>query len=366
MKRISREKALRISLAFPLLVMQLFISGCLHDPQGPPVANGDVTIFLNAWEKLESDYPLFLYKGINWNELTNDYYYQAAECTTDEELIQLCAEMVGELEDPSLFFFNPVSGDTIHSFNRDYEVNVDMDVLLDNYLTDLGFRGVVQGFGSCDPEIFPYIYFEHLPNAYIDTLAVPAFDAFIQECVDLELPAIAIDLRMNPQYSSGGQTGYNKLVMSRLMSRARVSAVYRYRCGPGYGMVTDFHPWIQPAGDAQFLGDVYLLVGGGCSHAAEDIAVNLSRFDNMHLLGDTTAGDITITSSIKLGVEGDWKMKYGFVTVLTNGYHWVQDVGIPPDVLIEAGPGDFAAGTDPVMDYLIEEMGIGSASGASN
>jgi hypothetical protein len=357
-KRNSKERTLVTAPVFPLLLL-LAVCGCLHDPEGPPVPGCDMTSFIKSWETMESMYPLFIHKGIDWTEAAQAYYLQGTECTTEDELIQLAAEMTGLLEDPALFFYDRETGDTVFSFTRNYEINVDMDVLVENYLEERGYRGVVQGFGSCDPAIFPYIYFEHLPDELTDTLAVPAFDAFIQECVDLELPAVVIDLRMNPQYPSGGFTGYSKLVMSRFMPRAKVSAVYRVRCGPGYGMLTDYHPWIQPGGNAQFLGDVYLLVGDGCNHAAEDIAVNLSHFDNFCLVGDTTSGDITITAAVALNAESDWRMKYGFVTVLTNNYHWVQDVGIPPDVHIEAGPGDFAAGVDPVMEYVIQAIGAG-------
>jgi len=348
---------LKMLMTVCMILLQLAFSGCLHDPQGPPEPGTDMAVFKNAWEKLEAVYPLFLQKELNWVDIAEAYYDQATECTTTDELIQLTAVMIGEIEDPALLLFNTQSGDTVRTFTREYESNVDKDVLVGNYLSEMGFMGEVQGFGSCSPEIFPYIYFEHLPSQSTDSLAIYAYDEFIMACVELELPAIVIDLRMNPQYGQGGITGYSKLVMSRLMPRALVSAIYRIRIGPGYGMLTDLHPWIQPAGDAQFTGDVYLLVGGGCNHAAEDIAVNLSKFDNFYLVGDTTAGDITITGNLNLGTNSSWTMKYGFVTVLTHDHQWVQDVGIPPDIMIEAGPGDFAAGVDPVLEYVIGEMG---------
>ena len=330
-------------------------TGCLHDPQAPPVPGCDMSVFVNGWELLEAQYPLFQHKELNWTELAELFYDQAFQCTTEEELAQVLVTMMGEMEDPALFVYS--DEDTLFSFTRTYESNVDMDVLVNNYLQPRGYQGTVQGFGRCDPEVFPYAYFEYLPNQGSDTLATEAYDQFIMDCVLAEVPAIILDIRMNPSYPSGGDLGYDKFVMSRLLTRAKTSAVYRFRCGLGYGMLTDFHPWIQPGGDYQYGGTVYLLTGGACNHAAEDIAVNLSRFDSFVLLGDTTAGDITITGTDFLDPEYQWKIKYGFVTVLTHDFEWVQDVGIPPDVYVEATEADFASGVDPVLEQAIDQLG---------
>lgn len=345
---------LAASALFPflLLIMQ---AACLHDPQAPPVPGSDMTAFKNGWEIMEEKYPLFEYKEVNWRDIADLFYDQAFSCSTEEELLLILAEMMGELEDPSLFIYS-ADGDTLHSFEKNYQSNVDMDVLVDNYLVPRGYQGMVEGFGCCDPGIFPYACFEYFPDEGVDTLATEAFDEFIGQCVALELPAIILDIRMNPGYPTGSIIGYSKFVMSRLLTKAKVSAVYRVRCGPDYGMLTDYHPWIQPGGEQQFDGTVYLLTGGACSQAAEDMAVNLSRFDNFVLLGDTTSGDVTITSSVPLFVEGGWYIRYGYVTVLTYDYQWVQDAGVPPDVSIESTPGDFAAGIDPVLEQAIDML----------
>ena len=337
-----------------LAVILALSSSCLHEPMAPPVPNCDMGPFIIVWETLEEHYPLFQRKDLNWVEMAEIYYSQAAQCTTEDELYQVIFNMMAEIEDPALALV-PAEGDILFPYTRDYESNVDMDVLVNNYLQPRGYEGVVKGFGRCDPEVFPYAYFESFPDAWTDTMGMHALDSFIVECVELDVPAIILDIRMNPQYSnSGGYMGYSHLVMSRFVSKAKVSAVYRFRCGPRYDMLTDFHPWIQPGGSHQYDGTVYLLTGGACTHGAEDMAVNLGYFDNFVLIGDTTAGDITFTGSRVLDEDNNWFVRWGKATVLTHDFEWVQEEGIPPDVYVEATPGDFAAGVDPVMEYAIQ------------
>ncbi|HOP27548.1 MAG TPA: S41 family peptidase [Candidatus Sabulitectum sp.] len=343
-----------------VLLSILLFTGCLHDPQGvSPQPELDLSGFAMVWDSYEGSYPLFVVKGIEWMEVCEEYYPMAVDCDNDEDLREVIAGMLGELQDPALILVSPELQDTIRTFEKQYQFNVDTDVLMENYLEPNGFQGYAQGFGWCDPEVLPYAFFDTLPTGQ-DTLAVAALDSFVSRCVELDVPAVILDVRMNPSCDErdGLFHNFDRTVMARFIDKARVCGWYRVRSGLVYDQFHDWHPWIVPEGPVQYNGTVYLLAGGGCLQAAEDMVVNMENFPHVVVLGDTTGGSITETGDfIPLGMENGWMASSAVSTLLTYDKDYVEGNGFPPDIYIEATPGDFAAGVDPVMEYAMEMAG---------
>lgn len=344
-----------------LLLPVFLLSGCLHDPQGlSPQPELDLSGFAMVWDSYEVSYPLFVLKGIEWMGVCEEYYPMAVECGTQEELRGVMTQMLGELQDPALILVSPELQDTIKTFEKQYQFNVDTDVLMENYLEPNGFQGYAQGFGWCDPGVLPYAFFDTLPTGQ-DTLAVAALDTFVSRCVELDVPAVIIDVRMNPscEERDGLFHNFDRTAIARFTDKSRVCGWYRTRSGLVYDQFHDWHPWIVPEGPAQYVGTVYLLAGGGCIQAAEDLVVNMEHFPNVVVLGDTTGGSVTETGMfIPLGMEDGWMASSAVSTLLTYDKEYVEGSGFPPDIHVEATPGDFAAGVDPVMDYAMELAGV--------
>ncbi len=336
-----------------LTALTLLFSGCLLEPEeNVPQSEIDVTDFYTVWESFESFYPLFIEKDIDWVEVAREYYPMALEVESVEELSLLTADMISILEDPSLFVITP-SGERVYPFMKEYTSNVDMSVLMDNYLVPNGFVDHVEGFGWCDPAVLPYAFFDSLPTSF-DTLAAPAFDDFIGACVDEGVPAIILDIRMNP-FARRKSYRYSHYVMSRFLEHSRIGAVYRYRVGPEYDMLSDYHPAIDAAGPNRFYGTVYLLIGGECLNGSEDMAANMNYFPNTITVGDTTGGSCNYINMVSCGqgTDSTWSVAYGRGTTLTHDYHYIEGVGVPPDLYVESTEADFAAGIDPVMEYAM-------------
>lgn len=336
-----------------LAVIVLLSLGCLHEPEMVHEPKIDIAAFVSVWELFEKDYPLFVYKDINWMDVGDAYYSRAEEVETSEEMMMLAAEMMAELQDPALFIITPAE-DTIWTYEREYQSNVDMSVLMENYLQPNGYAGNVGGFAWCDPDVLPYAYFDTIP-AYGDSV-LEYFDAFIEQCVLSEVPAVIIDVRMNPVGKRTGDGWYDQSVMGRFLDYSRAGAIYRYRLGPEYYQYGDLHPAIDVAGQFQHTGTVYVLAGGGCTQAAEDFAANMENFPNTVLIGENTAGSSSNTNreSFFTGVESDrWTVSIGYMTILTHDHQWVEGVGVEPDIVVEATEADFAAGVDPVMEYAM-------------
>ncbi|MCK5035119.1 MAG: hypothetical protein KAS73_04430, partial [Candidatus Sabulitectum sp.] len=116
----------------------------------------------------------------------------------------------------------------------------------------------------------------------------------------------------------------------------------------------DDRPAVFPAGSQQYTGTVFLLVGENCNDKSENMTANFMNFPNVVLVGDTTRGSVSYVS-LK-SITENWKCAVVKETILTNGKHWIEGAGIPPDVFVEVTEADFAAGVDPVLDLAIEML----------
>ncbi len=339
-----------------LISILLLITGCLHNPQTVEEPFEGIQGFSNIFEGYEEFCPYFAYKGINWVEITSEYYPEAASSTSDEEFLAVISDMLAELQDPAINLFEVDSQwqivDIIYPFSITIEPNYDMDVLLDNYLPQYGWAGwedgYVEGLGWCDPDILPYLFLDSIPGAG-QQYALAALDAFVADCILLDVPAVIVDIRM-----SSSSTGSNSFI-GRFAEKSYPGAIYRSRNGPEYDQYTDSRPVTYPSGPKQYTGIVYLLVGENCRHRAEIITASFLNFPNVVLVGDTTGGSVSMLGNIR-PVIGNWWCAVPSVTILTYDKHWIEGNGIYPDILINATEADFAAGVDPVLDYAIEML----------
>lgn len=342
----------RIHLAFPLL---LFL-GCLHSPQALEEPGTDTQDFINVFEAYEERCPYFTHKDMDWKEIGEIYYPLAALCETQDELRGVIAEMLVELQDPAIYLYKTNEFgeivETAYPYIQEHETNVDMDVLVEQYLEPNGWagweEGYSHGFGWCDPAILPYAFLDSIVG--YDFLPEPnSLDPFIAECIELDVPAIILDIRMNPYVTSSSESGHQ--LMGRFAAKSYPGAIYRSRSGPEYNQYTDIRPAVYPAGPLQYTGTVILLVGENCNQDSESMTANFINFPNVVLVGDTTRGSVSSMSYVS--IADDWYCKVVCTTTLTYDKFWIEGAGIPPDIYVEATDADFAAGVDPVMDYAM-------------
>lgn len=339
-----------------IFIASLLFLSCLQSPVLVEEPSPDIQGFINVFEAYEVLCPYFTYKGMDWKAIAEEVYPSAAECESEEAMLETITEMLALLEDPAVFifevdgFYNPI--DSVYAYSKEYEFNYNMDVLVENYLEPNGWagwdEGYSEGFGWCDPELLPYAFLDTIPGDS-DSIALGSFDAFLAECIELDLPAIIVDVRMNPSGTNSGDQ-----FMGRFTDQIRSGAIYRSRSGSEYDQYFDVISAMHPKGPDQYTGTVILLVGEGCIQGAERVAASLRQLPNFVLIGNTTGGSVSSLSGTSL--FGGWYCKVVSTTVLTYEKQWIEGVGIPPDVYVQATEADFAAGVDPVLDYAIEML----------
>jgi hypothetical protein len=341
-------------------VFVLVFASCLHSPQAIEESGEFSAGFTKMFEVYEAKCPYFAHKGIDWKELGYTYYPLVAGCSTEHEFIEMITPMLAELQDPFIMItrYNDEGEvvEEIHPFTKGFGFNYDMDVLVERYLEPNGWAGwedgYVQGFGWCDPSVFPYVFVDTIPDSKEFEQALNSLDAFVAECVKLNLPAIIVDVRMNPSGNAENQWGSCGLSFTgRFTKKSRPGAVYRSRSGLEYDLYEDRRPAVYPAGPKQYTGTVIVLVGERCISSTENMLANFINFPNVVLVGDTTGG--SVSSGSEVSVAEYYTCGVVETTVLTCGKHWIESTGLPPDILVEAAQADFAAGVDPVLNYAM-------------
>ncbi len=339
-----------------LIFASLLFLGCFQSPTFVEEPNPEIQGFIRVFEAYEEFCPYFAYKEIDWKLIGEEYYYPAADSESEEAMLDVILEMLALFEDPVICIFkfdealNPY--DFVYPYMREYQVNYDMDVLVENYLEPNGWvgwdDGYSAGFGWCDPDILPYAFLDSIPGTQIPE-ALASLDAFVADCIDLDLQAIIVDTRMNP---FGTDLAHD--FMGRFAAKPYPGAIYRSRSGPEYYQYKDTRPAVYPAGPEQYTGTVILLVGGSCIQTAEGLVANFRNFPNVVVLGDTTGGSVSSFSFTH--ISGDWYCRVVSETILTYQKYWIEGAGIIPDTYVQTTEADLAAGVDPVMNYALEML----------
>ena len=347
------------------VLCSLFFAGCLHTPYAIEDPIMDIDGFVQVYEEYQAECPYFAYKGINWIEIMEEHYTEATLCENEDELAEVLGDMLAPLHDPAIrldkwVIIDEVSThvDSILPYVQEYDVNYSMEVLEDVYLEQYGWagwsNGYRSGFGWCDPENLPYMFINRIPSSNaIEVL--DSLDAFIAECIELNLPAVIVDIRMNPYGGLEQESGIcGKEFLGRFADRSHKGAIARTRSGSEYDQYYDLHSTFFPEGPAQFTGTVILLVGENCCRDAENMIASSISFPNVVLVGETTRG--SVSSYRNSDFSDNWNVGVVYRTILTKEKEWIEGNGIPVDHIVEATEADFAAGIDPVLDYAIEML----------
>jgi carboxyl-terminal processing protease len=100
--------------------------------------------------------------------------------------------------------------------------------------------------------------------------------------------------------------------------------------------------------------ELIVLIDRGSASASEIVAGALQDRDRATLVGETTFGKGTVQQWIELTDTG--ALKLTIARWLTPDKHWINGVGIVPDVAVEL-PDNLPAGDDPVLDKAVELLG---------
>lgn len=308
--------------------------------------------FEHLWKSYDRNYALFAAKHIDWDALYKVYRPRVTSKTTDDELFQIIADMLGNLNDNHVSLSSPKRRFRSGILGQMKMEDFALDLVKTKYLKGKS-KPLVDGnfdYGWLTDSI-AYFHFRGFGRLEQTQAAI---DEIIKEFK--EAKSIVIDVRGN----GGGDDRVGKLIADRFADRKRLYMKTAIRNGARHD---DFTPWkywyVEPGGPLQFTKPVILLTHRHSVSAAENFALAMRVLPHVTVVGDATSG-------VFADVYGDrmpngWTFSVSFKLFIDQtGFCW-EGIGVPSDIRETNTKQDIEQQRDKVLDLavsLIETGGL--------
>jgi hypothetical protein len=310
-------------------------------PSAPPPADFAAQ-FDSLWSTFDREYSYFIHKGIDWNALRATYRPGAIAAADQSAFIGVIREMLGNLRDGHVVLRDP-AGRTLLTYEPQHFINWDRAVW-EQYRARSGWTQGQNDWGYGVLDGVPYI---QIGGWGASSIRTSDFDAAFERFRGA--PVLILDVRMN----GGGNDALALEIAGRFAQTSVVYASVQFRNGPSH---SDFGPrmprTLNPRGPWQYTGTVLLLIGRRCLSSNESFIEAMRQLPHVTLAGDRTGGSTGNPGSFPLALG--WSYTVSRWIEYTADNQVIEDAGIAPDVFVPAGPADFAAGRDPVLDWALQ------------
>jgi carboxyl-terminal processing protease len=340
---------------FVISFVCVFVS-CKKAILGPEPANDPEVIFETIWNDLDRHYALFTVRNTNWDSLYTVYRPQVNNATTDEQLWEICSNLIENLDDSHTVLFKQndsagyVSGHTLNVLSK---LGFSKDLITNKYLesrTEVDTEKALS-YGKLKNKDIGYIYLgaEDGSNPAI-------IDEVVSNLKDHK--AIILDVRQN----KGGDDLYAKRIAAAFADGEHLIYTVQTRTGPGHGdfdSKTEYYTRKATAG--QYQKPVIVLTDRRTISSGEVFLLHMKSFQQVTQIGDTTAGDFSNIGNRKFLPNG-WSFQYSIQMFLLPDGSSLDGIGHVPSVFIKNTEEDIIAENDKVlekaMDYLWVTYGI--------
>jgi len=328
-----------------LISSVILLTGCgdlIVDQAG---SNENLEDFQAAWERVDAVYPYLELKRINWDSLYTVYKSRAEQAHGDE-IYTVLIEMLGELKDRHVHVKTDGGGyistyDPPRWIKDKYAYN---PAVVRNYF-DQELK--ITGEGTIEYEIIPgnigYVYLGTFDEDYLLNHFSEALD-YVKNT-----DALIVDIRHN----NGGS--YQNLVA--VVSRFVTSPLEK----PEYYLLGELIPLepFEPQGHFQYINRVVVLINGVCYSTGDIFPEIMKQIPNVTLVGDTTGGGSSGSTS---SAPAEYELPSGkriFVgTTDWRNYDGIplEWIGCPPDIRVEQTEEDILNGRDKQLEFAIDML----------
>ena len=327
--------------------------GCGSEMVGPPPEDDPEAVFEAFWGAYDRYYAHFELKEIDWDAVYAEYRPQVGPETTDEELFDILAAMIGELQDGHVYLV----GDGRRAIsNRDLRrggTDFDAATIQRQYLSDVdtgsdGGRFVYGRIG----ESIGYLRIATLSGGtgVGDEVTgwIEEVDRALDELADTR--ALIVDLRNNP----GGRAYNARYVAQRFATDRRRFLITRSRNGPDHDDFSAPNHWyVEPRGET-IDQPVVVVTNRNTFSAAEWLTLGLRQFDHVTHIGTHTGGGLAMFLPRQL--PNGWMHTVSVQDTRGPGGRSYERVGIPPHWFVAP---DRESPEDALLEQAIEYVGGG-------
>jgi carboxyl-terminal processing protease len=322
-------------------------------------------LFEKLWTKIDENYASFEIKAINWQESYKEFKPKITADLTQEQLIDTIEMMLKPFNDGHVglvklklfplriakgfsaeresFFYNEFPNDSLRTL---------LFEATNSSLIQYGFDSLPFGYNS-DKNILDYstsndvgyIHVSHMEGIGIRKTRL-LMREFLKKCQGFN--AIIIDVRDN----QGGLAKVGDQIAGAFLdNKKQVSNDYK-RKGKNHDSFSKPKPYYcKQFSKNPFTGTVIILTNDRTRSAGENFVMSLMDLPNVTIIGDRTEG---ILGEAKIGF-----LPYGWVYAVNNykilspdGINY-EDIGIPPDYLIQNKISDISQKKDPLIEKAI-------------
>lgn len=305
-------------------------------------SNFNVEDFEAAWARVNTVYPYLDYKQINWDSLYTVYKPQAEQAKGDENFAVLI-KMLGELKDMHIHV-KTIGGQPISTYYAPRWVKDKFafdPIVVRNYFDR---KLSITGDGRIEYGIIPgnigYIYMATFDDNYLQNYFSEALN-YVKDT-----KALILDIRHN----NGGS--YQNLVA--VVSRFITSPLEK----PEYYLLGELIPLppFEPQGSFQYINPIVVLINGVCYSTGDIFPEVMSQISTVTLVGDTTGGGSSGSTS---AAPAEYRLPSGKIIFVGTTdwrrydglpYEWI---GVPPDILVQQTKEDIKNGIDKQLEFAI-------------
>lgn len=332
-----------------VVVMAVLYAGCGSFFLGEDPGDDPETVFEEFWKSYDRYYAQFQLKGIDWDEVYARYRPEIRPEMTDEELFEVLARMILELEDGHIHLSGMRrivrSDHYLRGQRRNFDPGLVEEVYLRGTIRKLS-RGRVH-HGWLDEEL-GYIRLTTLDSEPGDGWA-DAFESAMKAHQGAK--GLVLDLRNN----SGGRALNASLVASRFATKQKAYLVTRSRSGPAHD---DFSPprtwYVEPGPGPSFTNPVVVLTDRATFSAAEWLTLALREYEHITHLGTHSGGGLSMFLPREL--PNGWTYTISIQDTRCARGRTYERVGIAPHLYVEREDDDMEAQRDSILEAAIDML----------
>ncbi len=306
------------------------------DAESSPTATFDY-----LWRQVDERYSLFDVKDVDWQAVYDSLRPQVFDDMSNDSLFSVLGKMLNTLNDGhvDLWGNNDVSSSEAIFLQRYGKGNFDANTVALTYLR--ANHHTTGGFAYnsiADGEVL-YIRYSSFSNSASRQAFTTALGRFPN------VKGIVFDIRQN----GGGAIQNEWNIMQMLPSHGQLLYYTQIKNGKAHSAFGELNAVFAPDNEDNETFDkpFILLTDRGCYSAASSFALCLKQYDNVIVMGDTTAGGLAIPAGGAL--PNGWYYRFGVTrTIATDGVNYEN--GVPPDHIVHLDPAATAIHHDNIID----------------
>jgi C-terminal processing protease CtpA/Prc len=329
---------------FALLILAPFLTSCEKMLFEDDMSSGNARDnFEYLWKECDRKYSYFDYKGIDWDQVYNNYSAQIYDDMPKEELFDVLGNMLNELRDGHVNVLSDFNVST-YDFNLNGPKNFDQRLVDEFYLGPNSFITGPFRHNFIANDSVGYIRFA----SFTGTVTDDQLDFILNKYANTK--GLILDLRSN----GGGVVNDMYKILSHFVTSSTLIFRSQIKNGPGHeDFASPEDAMVDPASGVIYSGKVMVLTDRGTFSAGSFTSLSTLALPNMVLVGDTTGGGLGLPNGGQL--PNGWTYRFSVTRALDLSGNNFEN-GVPPDIYVVLNPADVNNNIDTVIERAVQEI----------